>query len=109
VACDGQGRSLWARTVLPAHMHDQTAAKTEGIADLLTQDPGVNRAMAAVYHLNPNPEALRAIPDRWRPCRTWIALRLRAWLEDVTHEIAQGKRVDLLPRSDQPESGHDPT
>jgi hypothetical protein len=31
----GPGRCAWA------HMHDQTAVKTEGIADLLTQHPGV--------------------------------------------------------------------
>jgi hypothetical protein len=62
-------------------MHDQTAAKTEGIADLLTQDPGVNRAMAAVYHLNPDPEALRhrrplaAVPDLERTTTARMAER----------------------------------
>lgn len=65
--------------------------------------------MAAVYHLNPGPEALRAIADRWRPYRTWIALLLRAWLEDVTHEIAEGRRVDLLPIRSTRNPGHDPT
>jgi hypothetical protein len=40
---------------------------------------------------------------------TWIALLLRAWLEDVTHEIAQGRRVDRLPDHINPNPGHDPT
>jgi DNA-3-methyladenine glycosylase II len=74
-----------------------------------THEKRLHRAMAAVYHLNPGPEALRAIADRWRPYRTWIALLLRAWLEDVTHEIAEGRRVDLLPDQINPNPGHDPT
>jgi DNA-3-methyladenine glycosylase II len=59
----------------------------------------LHRAMAAVYHLgpDPDPEALRAIADRWSPYRTWVGLLLRAWLEDVTHEIADGRRVETLP------------
>jgi Glyoxalase/Bleomycin resistance protein/Dioxygenase superfamily len=74
-----------------------------------THEKRLHRAMAAVYHLNPGPEALRAIADCWRPYRTWIALLLRAWLEDVTHEIAEGRRVDLLPDQINPNPGHDPT
>lgn len=38
---DGQGRTLWAGAVRPGRMHDQTAVNTEGIAELLTQHPGV--------------------------------------------------------------------
>jgi hypothetical protein len=41
VISDGQGRTLWAGAVRPGRMHDQTAVKTQGIADLLTQHPGV--------------------------------------------------------------------
>jgi hypothetical protein len=41
VVSDGQGRTLWAGAVRPGRVHDQTAVKTEGIADLLTQHPGV--------------------------------------------------------------------
>lgn len=33
---DEQGRTLWCGAVRPGRMHDQTAVKTEGIADLLT-------------------------------------------------------------------------
>jgi hypothetical protein len=41
VISDGQGRTLWAGAVRPGRTHDQTAVKSEGIADLLTQHPGV--------------------------------------------------------------------
>ncbi len=38
-----------------------------------------------------------------------IALLLRAWLEDVTHEIANGRNVDILPDQIHPNPGHNPT
>jgi hypothetical protein len=38
---DGHGRILWSGAVRPGRLHDQTAAKTEGIADLLGQHPTV--------------------------------------------------------------------
>jgi 3-methyladenine DNA glycosylase/8-oxoguanine DNA glycosylase len=55
--------------------------------------------MAAVYHLDPNPTqaALRAIAANWRPYRTWTALLLRTWLEDV------------LPDRINPNRSHDTT
>jgi hypothetical protein len=39
VCSDAHGRTLWAGAVRPGRMHDQTAVKTEGIADLLAQHP----------------------------------------------------------------------
>jgi DNA-3-methyladenine glycosylase II len=59
----------------------------------------LHRAMAAVYHLgeDPGPAALEAVAAGWRPFRTWVALLLRAWQEDVTHEIADGRRARSLP------------
>jgi DDE superfamily endonuclease/Helix-turn-helix of DDE superfamily endonuclease len=41
VCSDAPGRTLWAGAVRPGRMHDQTAVKTEGIADLLAQHPTV--------------------------------------------------------------------
>ena len=38
---DGQGRTLWSGAVRPGRMHDQTAATSEGIADLLNRHPTV--------------------------------------------------------------------
>ena len=59
----------------------------------------LHRAMAAVYRLGPDPDVvtLTAIADGWRPFRTWTALLLRVWLEDVTQEIADGRRADTVP------------
>jgi hypothetical protein len=46
---DGRGRTLWAGAVRPGRMHDQTAAKTEGIADLLQHYPMVMATVDAGY------------------------------------------------------------
>jgi DNA-3-methyladenine glycosylase II len=72
-----------------------------------TQEKRLHRAMAAGYHLGPDPEleALQAIAANWHPYRTWVALLLRAWLEDVTHEIADGRRADVLPNRINPNQG----
>ena len=40
VATDEAGRTLWAGAFRPGRMHDQTALRTEGIADLFEQFPG---------------------------------------------------------------------
>jgi hypothetical protein len=37
VITDGKGRTLWAGAFRPGRMHDQTAVRTEGIADLFTR------------------------------------------------------------------------
>ena len=39
VVTDGKGRTLWAGAFRPGRMHDQTAVRTEGIADLFAQYP----------------------------------------------------------------------
>jgi DNA-3-methyladenine glycosylase II len=72
-----------------------------------TQEKRLHLAMAAVYHLGPNPTqaALQAIAANWRPYRTWTALLLRTWLEDVTHEITEGRRADVLPHAGGPALG----
>jgi DNA-3-methyladenine glycosylase II len=70
-----------------------------------THEKRLHRAMAAVYDLGPEPslKELAVVADGWRPYRTWTALLLRAWLEDVTHEIADGRRADALPDRVDPE------
>ena len=69
----------------------------------------LHRTMGAVYHLGADPdlEVVTEIADRWRPYRTWTALLLRCWLEDVTHEIAKGRRADVIPDHVDPERGRD--
>jgi hypothetical protein len=56
---DGHGRTLWAGAVRPGRMHDQTAAKTEGIADLLRQHPTVNLTVDSGYQ-----GLAKAFPDQ---------------------------------------------
>ncbi|WP_229346892.1 transposase family protein [Streptomyces sp. UNOB3_S3] len=38
---DGQGRTLWSGATRPGRMHDQTAMRTEDIAEQFRQRPGV--------------------------------------------------------------------
>jgi hypothetical protein len=38
---DSRGRTLWSGAVRPGRMHDQTAVKTDGIADLFERHPSV--------------------------------------------------------------------
>ncbi len=49
VVTDGEGRTLWAWAFRPGRMHDQTAVRTEGIADLFTQFPQVKAKVDAGY------------------------------------------------------------
>jgi hypothetical protein len=44
-----QGRTLWAGAFRPGRMHDQTAVRTEGIADLFRQFPQVKAKVDAGY------------------------------------------------------------
>ena len=49
VATDEKGRTLWAGAFRPGRMHDQTALRTEGIADLYEQYPKVTSKVDAGY------------------------------------------------------------
>ncbi|HUY47586.1 MAG TPA: transposase family protein [Streptosporangiaceae bacterium] len=49
VVTGGEGRTLWAGAFRPGRMHDQTAVRTEGIADLFTQFPQVKAKVDAGY------------------------------------------------------------
>jgi hypothetical protein len=49
VATDGKGRTVWAGAFRPGRMHDQTAVRTEGIADPFEQFPQVNAKVDAGY------------------------------------------------------------
>ena len=46
---DGQGRLLWLGAFRPGRMHDVTAARTEGIEDLLRQCPEVTAEVDSGY------------------------------------------------------------
>jgi hypothetical protein len=47
IVTDEQGRTLWAGAFRLGRMHDQTAVRTEGIADLFTQFPQVKTKVDA--------------------------------------------------------------
>jgi hypothetical protein len=49
VITDEKGRPLWAGAFRPGRMHDQTAVRTEGIADLFTRYPQVKAKVDAGY------------------------------------------------------------
>ena len=49
VITDEKGRTLWAGAFRPGRMHDQTAVRTEGIADLFTRHPQVRAKVDAGY------------------------------------------------------------
>src|SRR5882724_10831932 len=49
VVTDERGRTLWAGAFRPGRMHDQTAVRNEGIADLFGQFPQVKAKVDAGY------------------------------------------------------------
>lgn len=64
-----------------------------GEADRIPINEGrFGRAVASVYELDapPSPDALGEMAEAWSPYRTWVAVLLRASLEDRTQEIANG-------------------
>jgi hypothetical protein len=84
VVTDQQGRTLWAGAFRPGRMHDQTAVRTEGIADLFTQFPQVKAKVDAGYRgvakefpdqvqappLKPKKDVSRKEPQPTRPNAT---------------------------------------
>ncbi len=61
---------------------------------LPTHEPRLARAAAQAYGLEETPdnEELEKISESWRPYRTWVALHLRAALEEETGEISGRSR-----------------
>ena len=62
-----------------------------GVPDQLPlRERRLGRAVAPAYGLAqpPAPEQLAEMVEAWRPHRTWVALLLRTFLEDETHEIS---------------------
>lgn len=63
---DGQGRTLWSGATRPGRMHDQTAMRTEGIAEQFRQRPGVKAEVDDGYRglANEFPEQVSAPPRK---------------------------------------------
>jgi DDE superfamily endonuclease len=108
VISDGQGRTLWSGAVRPGRMHDQTAVKTEGIADLLEQHPRVKvrvdegyRGLATAFPeqvtappRKPPNDAAAEVVDAYRQART----RQSSQRICVEHAIAEHKKWRTLQR-----------
>lgn len=60
---------------------------------LPTAEPRLRRAVATAYEMEsePSEDELAELAERWRPYRTWVAVLLRAFLEEETREIAPGE------------------
>ena len=58
---------------------------------LPSNEPRLSRAVALAYGLAepPTAEELAELSEGWRPYRTWVALHLRATLEEETGEISK--------------------
>jgi DNA-3-methyladenine glycosylase II len=67
-----------------------------GVGDpdhLPRHEPRLARAVRAAYDL-PEDAAVEPVAEAWQPYRAWVALLLRAWLEQETGEIARGRRSE---------------
>ena len=108
VATDEKGRTLWAGAFRPGRMHDQTAVRTEGIADLFTQYPQVKAKVDAGYRglAKEFPDQVQAPPLKPKkntpPEETviWEAGRHRQSSERicVEHANAEHKQWRVLQR-----------
>jgi hypothetical protein len=108
VITDGEGRTLWAGAFRPGRMHDQTAVRTEGIADLFKQFPQVKAKVDAGYRglAKEFPDQVQAPPLKPKkdapPEETaaWDALRHRQSSERicVEHANAEHKQWRTLQR-----------
>jgi len=108
VITDGKGRTLWAGAFRPGRMHDQTAVRTEGIADLFRLHPQVRAKVDAGYRglAKEFPDQVQAPPLKPKkdadPEETaaWEAQRHRQSSERicVEHASAEHKQWRVLQR-----------
>ncbi|MHA6757030.1 transposase [Streptacidiphilus sp. PAMC 29251] len=108
VVTDGQGRTLWAGAFRPGRMHDQTAVRTEGIADLFRQFPQVKAKVDAGYRglAKEFPDQVQAPP--LKPKKDATPQELAAWNAErhqqssericVEHANAEHKQWRTLQR-----------
>jgi hypothetical protein len=78
---DGSGRTLWSGAVRPGRMHDQTAMRTEGIAEQFRLHPEVQAEVDEGYRglANEFPEQVSAPPRK--PAQDACEGDKRAWRE----------------------------
>ena len=108
VITDGEGRTLWAGAFRPGRMHDQTAVRTEGIADLFERFPDVKAKVDAGYRglAKEFPDQVQAPPLKPKKGATpeqiaaWDAARHQQSSERicVEHANAEHKQWRTLQR-----------
>jgi hypothetical protein len=108
VITDEKGRTLWAGAFRPGRMHDQTAVRTEGIADLFRQHPRVKAKVDAGYRglAREFPDQVQAPP--LKPKKGAAPEEAAAWETDrhrqssericVEHANAEHKQWRVLQR-----------
>ncbi len=108
VITDGEGRTLWAGAFRPGRMHDQTALRTEGIADLFERFPDVRAKVDAGYRglAKEFPDQVQAPPPK--PKKDATPEQITAWEEErhqqssericVEHANAEHKQWRTLQR-----------
>lgn len=90
---DAAGRTLWSGALRPGRMHDQTALRTEGIADLLQQFPDVKAKVDNGYRglAKEFPDQVKAPP--LRPRKGAPDQQIAAWEED--RKIQSSQRIPV--------------
>ncbi|MEU9800352.1 transposase family protein [Streptomyces sp. NPDC051000] len=80
---DQQGRTLWSGAVRPGRMHDQTAVRTEGIADQLRQHPTVKAEVDEGYRglANEFPDQISAPPRKPKGIDNALLTERYGWRE----------------------------
>jgi DDE superfamily endonuclease/Helix-turn-helix of DDE superfamily endonuclease len=108
VITDGEGRTLWAGAFRPGRMHDQTAVRTAGIADLFERFPDVKAKCDAGYRglAKEFPDQVQAPP--LKPKKDATPEQVAAWEEErhqqssericVEHANAEHKQWRSLQR-----------
>lgn len=93
---DPAGRTLWSGAFRPGRMHDQTAVRTEGIADLLEQFPTVKAKVDNGYRglAKEFPEQVKAPP--LRPKKNAPAEEVTAWETERKAQSSQRIPVEHI-------------
>jgi len=94
VVSHGQGRTLWAGAVRPGRMHHQSTVKTEGIAGLLTQRPGVKVRVDAGYQGLASAVAEQVTAPPRKPPKDAPAAAVAAWRQARTQQSSTRIRVE---------------
>ncbi len=91
---DHQGRTLWSGALRPGRMHDQTALRTEGIAEQFHQHPGVKAEVDDGYRglANEFPDQVFAPPKKPKTAKDPAERPLTEYYGRREHKRRQSSR-----------------